>query len=48
MPEEYHDYRACRLYACTPSQLDAEDDDRVRLHLAFQAVEERVLSRRDE
>lgn len=48
LPDGYGDYLACRLYGCTPSQLDQEDADRVALHLAFHGVEEQVRARRSE
>jgi hypothetical protein len=46
LPPEYADYLACRLYACTPAELDEQDAARVALHLAFAAAEREVAARR--
>lgn len=46
LPPEYADYLACRLYACTPAELDEQDAARVALHLAFAAAEREVAVRR--
>ena len=48
LPEGYAGYLACRLYGCTPGQLDQEDADVVALHLAFHGVEEQVRARRSQ
>lgn len=45
IPPEYFDLLACRMYGCTPSQLDAEEAARVCLHLAFAGVEGMVAVR---
>lgn len=42
LPDAYAEYRACKLYGCTPSALDAEAADRVALHLAFAEAERRA------
>lgn len=41
-PESYVTYIACRMYGCTPSELDEQDAATVSLHLAFMNAEEKV------
>jgi hypothetical protein len=48
LPIEYAEYQACRLYGCTPSELYEQDEETVRLHLAFAAAEQKVEQQRIE
>jgi hypothetical protein len=48
LPPDYADYLACRMYGCTPAELDEQDAARVALHLAFAAAEREVAARRAE
>lgn len=39
-PREYLEFRFCKLFRCTPSQLDKEDMGRLDLFAMFDAMEE--------
>ena len=41
-PEEYFDYALCKMYSCTPSELDELDADTVELHMSFLGLERRM------
>jgi hypothetical protein len=45
-PYTYIEYRACRLYGCTPSQLTRERALTVLAHLECEALEAEVQSKR--
>lgn len=48
LPTEYVDLVLCRdVYHCTPSELDAQDAERIATHLLCMEVEERVRKMRD-
>ncbi len=45
-PPEYTDLVLCRLYHCTPAELDEQDNERVMIHLALYNAEQKIAEAR--